>query len=382
MSRDPRFLAECRALAAAVSAFPTLESLHASPQWRDLAPRLEAVLGAVRRHVPGRAADPSHVATGVRVVQWNLEHGNRYEQIERALATHPGLAGADLVMLDEVDLGCARSGNRDVLEDLAAALGLHGAWAPLFLETTPGRDDDPGLAAGRANDEGLFGLGVLSRWPIGDARIVALPSPAALQFDHERMVGRHIALIAEILRPGAAFVAVATHLEVHRTREHRAEQMRHIVAALANEARPVVLAGDFNSHTFDRGRTDSALQGAVALVLTPGVPLRERLRHPDRGAAREPLFDVLRQAGFAWAPFNDDAPTLRMREERLAEVRSLPWIVRAPARHVLRWAVGRGALRLDWIAARGFAGGEGETVGGLDGPGLASDHAPIVARLG
>jgi len=40
-------------------------------------------------------------------------------------------------------------------------------------------------------------------------------------------------------------------------------------------------------------------------------------------------------------------------------------------------------MRLDWIATRGFRddAGSGETVAGLDGPGRASDHAPIVAEL-
>jgi hypothetical protein len=52
------------------------------------------------------------------------------------------------------------------------------------------------------------------------------------------------------------------------------------------------------------------------------------------------------------------------------------------------WAAGRGKLRLDWFAGRGWidAAAEprsrGRTVRGLDGPGKASDHAPIVARFG
>jgi endonuclease/exonuclease/phosphatase family metal-dependent hydrolase len=52
-----------------------------------------------------------------------------------------------------------------------------------------------------------------------------------------------------------------------------------------------------------------------------------------------------------------------------------------PARRVLSWAVHRGALRLDWICGRGWRGGAGRTVHGLDGDGQASDHAPITAEL-
>lgn len=381
MSRDPRLLAECRALARAVRPFPTLEALRGSAAWADLGPRFAALLGGVRRWSPAAAPAAARAADRVAFAQWNIEHGNWYEQVERALLTHPGLAGADVVTLEEVDLGCARAGNRDVAFDLAAALGLHAAWAPLFLETTPGRDDDVRMAAGRENEEGLFGLAVLSRWPLGEARVIELPSPEALQFDLERMVGRHVALAVEVLHPARPFVAVAAHLEVHRTRAHRAAQARVLAAALAGETRPVALAGDFNTHTFDRGLWHSALHGAAALLVLPGGALRERLLRPDRGLAREPLFGVLREAGFEWEPFVDFAPTLQLRDERLEELHALPAPVRLPARRLLSWAVHRGALRLDWICGRGWAGGAGRTVHGLDGSGLASDHAPIVAEL-
>ena len=381
MSRDPSLLAECRALQRALTAFPTLESLESSTGWPGLRARLDALLGAVRRGAPATSPAPGGAPDRVRLVQWNIEHGNRYEEVERALLTHPGLADADIVTIDETDLGCARAGNRDVTRDLAAAAGMHFAWAPLFLETTVGRDDDAAAAAGRENEEGLFGIGILSRWPIGAVRIVELPSPRRLQFELERMLGRHAALVAEILRPGAPFVAVAAHLEVHRTREHRAAQVRAIVTALADERRPVVLAGDFNTHTFDRGLWHSALHGASALLLLPDALLRRRLLRPDRGPAREPLFGVLRAAGFAWEPFADFEPTLQLRFDRLEELDAFPAFVRDLAERVLRWAVHRGTLRLDWVAGRGWSGGTGYTVTGLDGPGRASDHAPIVADL-
>ena len=381
MSRDPVLLAECRALQTAVAAHPTLAALESAPEWPGLRARLDAVLGAVRRFSPATEPAPAADPSRVRLVQWNIEHGNWYEQVEHALVAHPQLAHADVFTLDEVDLGCARAGNRDVARDLAERLGLHMAWVPLFLETTVGRDDDPRMAAGRDNEEGLFGVAVLSRWPVGTTRVVELPSPRELQFGLERMVGRHAALAAEIQRPGAPFVAVAAHLEVHRTREHRAEQVRHIVRALEGDVRPVVLAGDFNTHTFDRGLWHSALHGASALLLMPAGMLSRRLLRPDRGWAREPLFEVLRHAGFTWEPFTDFAPTLQLRDERLEELQALPRPLRVPAQRVLSWAVHRGALRLDWICCRGWKGGAGRTVHGLDGSGLASDHAPVTADL-
>ena len=160
-------------------------------------------------------------------------------------------------------------------------------------------------------------------------------------------------------------------------------QMRQLLAALANESRPVVFAGDWNTHTFDRGERHALLSAAWPLLAWGSPALAARLTRPDRGRHREGLFDDLRDAGFTWEPYVDDAPTLDMRFARLGEVHALPAPLRALASHGLNWVERRARLRLDWIAARGFAhhAGSGRTVRGLDGPGLASDHAPIVAQL-
>jgi endonuclease/exonuclease/phosphatase family metal-dependent hydrolase len=380
MARDEDFLSECLALRRAVTAYPTLDALHAAPEGPALWQRVMRMLGTVRRYAPGRDPGPPADAARVHAVHWNIEHGNWYDQVEGALLEHPDLAGADLLLFNEIDLGMARAANRDVTADLNRALDRHAIWAPLFLETTLGRDDDELMAAGRDNQESLFGLAILSRWPIGAVRIVELPSPAAIQFSLERMLGRHIGLIATIERPGAPFVAVAVHLEVHRTRAHRATQMRVLLEALRVERQPVVLAGDFNSHTFDRGLWHAPLAGAAALFGTPGPALRRRLLRADRGRLRETLFDELRASGFAWEPYVDYAPTLQLRYDRIDEARAFGFLHRAAAPAVA-WAIGRGQLRLDWFAGRGWKGGRGKTVSGLDGPGKASDHAPLVAEF-
>ena len=379
MDRDPEFLAECRALGEALKAYPSIDALRGSASWNDLGPRLSRLLSTIRRFEPAhpQASKPSTAPQRVLAVHWNIEHGNWYDQVERALTTHPLLQSADLVMLNEVDLGAARAGNRDVACDLAHALGLHGCWAPLSIETTLGRDDDERMAAGRANQEALVGLAILSRWPLGEARIVELPSPEKVQFNRERMYGRHIGLIAEVQRPAAPFVAVSVHLEVHRTRQDRALQMRTLMAALRNEKRPIVLAGDFNSHTFNRGRWWDVFANAAVMLMWTNRAVLSRFLYPDRGPARETLFDVLRDSDFEWNRFNDRRPTLRVRFDRLEEARALMRVA-AP---LIRWTERRSRLRLDWFAGRGWVEGSGGTVAGLDGEGLASDHAPIVAEF-
>jgi len=381
-STPEEFLAECRALQGALRPHPTLARLRRTPGWPDLAARLAWVLSEVRRFSPAPAAAPPAPGGGpLRAVHWNIEKANRGPAVQAALCTHPRLRGADVVLLNEVDLGMARSGNRDVAAALAGALGLHAAWAPMFLETTAGRDDDPRLAAGIENREGLLGLAVLARWPLGEVRIVELPSPQRVQFDVERMYGRHVGLAVEVLRPGAPFVAVSTHLEVHRTRAHRTVEMRTLLEALRGERRPVALAGDLNAHTLDRGGLRNATRAALALLLAPEESLERRFRRPYEGPAREGLFEELGAAGFEWEPFNDPAPTLALRLDRVPEVRGLARLGGPLLRPALARMERRARLKLDWFAGRGWAGGRGGTVEELGGPAGASDHAPIVAEL-
>lgn len=380
-ARDPALLAECRALQHAIEQHPTIASLRTSPQWPELNQRFERVFERIHRYASPAPAPDTLPGAPIKAVQWNIEHGNWYARIEEALLRHPAMSGADLVFLDEIDLGMARAGNRDVTAELSRALHLHGVWTPLFVETTIGRDDDAATAVSDRNEEGLFGIAVLSRWPIGAVRRVDLPSPEMIQYDYERMYGRHVALIVEVLRPGAPFVAVPTHLEVFRTRAHRAAQMQAIVAALEDEPRPVLMAGDFNTHTFDRGSRLAPLAGAATLLLTPAGPLRRRLRRPDRGRHREPLFDVMAQAGFTWEAFVDFEPTLQLRFARIDELRALAGPLTAVAERMLRSVEPRAQLRLDWFAGRGWRSARGVTVHGLSGRGGASDHAPIVVEV-
>jgi endonuclease/exonuclease/phosphatase family metal-dependent hydrolase len=387
MNRDPALLRASERLRHAIAPYRTLAALHASRDWPEIEALATQVLGQPRFAEPERPPAPLDPTAPVRAVHWNIEHGNWYDQVESALTRHPKLKGADLLFFNEIDLGMARAGNRDVAADLARALCRHAVWAPLFVETTLGRDDDASTAEDRVNQESLFGIAILSRWPIGEVRIVDLPSPWRIQFESERMFGRHAALIAAIERPGDPFVAVSVHLEVHRTRADRAAQMDATLAALDGETRPVILAGDFNSHTFDRGGPLGPLSGAAALLLSSSTALERRLLFPDRGPHAEPLFPSLARAGFAWEPYTDRAPTLQLRLDRLEETQQLFGPLAGAARRALAWAEQRGRLRLDWFAGRGWTnaaarpGEHGDTVPGLDGPGRASDHAPLVARF-
>src|SRR5262245_35702130 len=108
---DPLHLLDrSRRLIEALGPFPTLDALRASARGRELLADVHQLLGTIREHeAPARGA-PYAAGQRLRIVQWNIEHGNRFEQIRRALLEHGQLAGADVISLNEVDLGMARSG--------------------------------------------------------------------------------------------------------------------------------------------------------------------------------------------------------------------------------------------------------------------------------
>src|SRR5262249_10878528 len=79
------------------------------------------------------AGEPAGIATARRglsttVVSWNIERGVQFQKIATTLqALHP-----DVVLLQEVDRYCRRSGNHDVARELAHVLGLNWVSAGEF----------------------------------------------------------------------------------------------------------------------------------------------------------------------------------------------------------------------------------------------------------
>ena len=353
--QDEAILQESGALREALGKFRTRREWLASREGAELAARLARFMAPVRRHAPAATA-PLGRGPGrdwIHSVHWNILHGGRYAGIVASLRREPALARADVLALNEVDLGLARSANRDVARDLAADLGLHAVWAATFLELEGGFGTPPELARAPQR-ESLMGSALLSRFPLGEARRIVLETPEDLLFDRERKAGSFIALVVEVLWPGSPFHVLVTHLDVHGTPERRERQMQAALDALPRGA--ALVSGDLNTTTFARGTWGRSASALAVLALAPPAYLRGRLLRPHgpAGKPREPLFTVLARAGFEHAPFNDGGPTLDLRLEDVHELQSLPAPVRRLGRGLLRHVERRTHHRLDWIAARGF----------------------------
>jgi endonuclease/exonuclease/phosphatase family metal-dependent hydrolase len=168
---------------------------------------------------------------------WNIRHGLGNDgcvDLDR-IATVIAAAGADVVALQEVDRGWARSGGVEQAAALAEALGMSCAFGPNLLLPDQGH----GMPAS-------YGTAILSALPLAGSRNVPLPSRLSTE--------RRGLLAATVTHPVAGTVRVAcTHLHwgVETTPgdaiAERRDQVEAILAALPRDGTPTLLMGDFNA---------------------------------------------------------------------------------------------------------------------------------------
>ena len=118
-------------------------------------------------------ASPGTAPESLGVLMFNMERGVHLEEIQDFLRDCPDIRPFDLILANELDDGCARSGNKNTAGELAAALGLNYAWGLEFIELV----DD-------GNQRGFHGNAVFSRWPIRRAGVVRLPEQYNLSLIH------------------------------------------------------------------------------------------------------------------------------------------------------------------------------------------------------
>ena len=167
----------------------------------------------------------------------------------------------DVVGLQEVDNKTRRSKNVDQLKELAAATGLHAAFAPAMNF-----------------DGGRYGVALLSKWPLHNIHRVALPVVSGAE--------PRVLLWAQAKIDGEQWTFAVTHFSSSRDAEnavsaHR-DQARVLAEALAGRERVIVLA-DLNSEATSRDLTPLSIIGNfVGLHLGPTYPARDpqlRLDH-------------------------------------------------------------------------------------------------------
>jgi endonuclease/exonuclease/phosphatase family metal-dependent hydrolase len=302
----------------------------------------------------------------IRLVTWNIEKGKRWDLLEKCLEAE-SIRRADILCLNEVDDGMARSGNRRIAYEIGDRLGLQVVFGPAFKEFTKGIGDE--LLAPGENTTALQGNATLSRFPILEFKNVRLPSG----FDHtkreEKREGDRHALIARVDCGSGRIITIANaHLEVFSTARCRQRQMKFLLAQIPPGA--AVITGDFNTNTFNRGNAFHTFQ-SLAYLLRSDV--KSRALAPW---LYEPLFQDLRAAGFSWESFNDTLATCSVDLSTLEDRFYVPRPLRTRILNQCRFL----PLRLDFISGRGVVPlSAGHTI--MDLPCRPSDHLPITCDL-
>src|SRR5215468_8314698 len=131
----------------------------------------------------------------MKIVTWNIEKGKRWALLEQCLS-HESIRSADILCLNEVDDGMARSGNRRIAYEIGERLGLHVVFGAAFKELTKGFGDE--LLVPGENTTAVQGNATLSRFPVIEFKNVLLPAC----FDHskrpEKREGNRHALIVSL----------------------------------------------------------------------------------------------------------------------------------------------------------------------------------------
>lgn len=354
--------------------FERLGELKASRFYAQYGVELESLLATPQ--TGGMPFSSAQTPSVLRVVQWNIEKGLRFQGIAEHLATHPDLAEADVIFLNEVDVGMARTGNRHVARELAEWLNFVWAFAPAHLELTKGVGAD--LEADGENAEALQGNAILSRFALHDVRVAPVFDCFEPYHFHEKRYGRRVAIVATLDTEAGPLHLAGTHLEVRNTPQCRARQIRDVVEALPPTG-PALVAGDFNSSTFQRGTFARTATGALRL-LGDVKKLKSELRRP---IDREPLFLELARGGFRHDGWNTDDVTIVEPIDSLEDAEKLPGPL---ARYVLKRIdrlERKLPMRLDWFAGRDVKPSDPKTISGLidDDGRRVSDHDPIAVTV-
>ncbi len=260
---------------------------------------------------PTRLQNPA-MGDYLRVATWNVEKSIRMREATQALtrteafealmdtrSTPKGspawqelmrerdrLASADVILLQEMDIGISRSGYRDAARDLALALGMNYAYAPQQLEIDPvllGLESIPDGRGGKVRHQpdesrykGVFGIAVLSRYPIKSAQSFQLKTQPydwhagekagpdlaegarrlATEIVFENQIVREMKVGGRVFfrvdldvpgLPGNTLTVINNHLEIKARPRDREQQMEEILAQIQDIPHTVVMAGDHNS---------------------------------------------------------------------------------------------------------------------------------------
>lgn len=285
--------------------------------------------------VGGRPQRP--LSKDFTVAAWNLERC----LFPKASAEFLAARAPSLVLLSEMDLGMARTGQHNTTAEIADALGMSYAYGVEFFEMGLGGEMEAQFCTDEFNALGFHGNAILSIAPFQDLRLIRLPQEG-YWFDadgggssDQQRIGSRMAVAAIIETEASPICAVSTHLESNADAAYRHTQMVDLLGAIDDFAPglPVVLGGDLNTGNH--------------------MP-------PAFDWQRETLFCLAEGQGYSWEA------------SAAGDTTQASLITPHPTRK----------MRLDWIALRGASGRPMPLSPSIDVDGRPlSDHLCLFAQV-
>jgi endonuclease/exonuclease/phosphatase family metal-dependent hydrolase len=184
----------------------------------------------------------------LKCVQWNIERGYKLDDIKALLI----FQDADIICLQELDIGCERSHGRNCAVEIAAALGMKCAFLVEFEEL------HSSLRSSSDQGGGVHGNAILSKYDFEPYIVGHGYHPVDWERDgrslQEPRRGKRAVLAADISVPGlpSSVICYCLHLEVFCGIIGRLKQFADVFAdshqrrALGNHHYQIIM-GDLNT---------------------------------------------------------------------------------------------------------------------------------------
>ncbi|MFL5579148.1 MAG: endonuclease/exonuclease/phosphatase family protein [Gemmatimonadaceae bacterium] len=208
----------------------------------------------------------------LRVLVYNIHAGKDAGGVDNLarVAAIVRESGADVALLQEVDVRTERSGRVDQVAELARLTGMHATFGKSL--------DFQG---------GEYGIAVLSRWPVASREVIPLvtdPLPTRSNGAREPRVAVRAALRA----PGGTLALMNTHIDASREESFRLQEAARLVAASRDTSpggpRVALAGGDLNSEP--ESRTQAVLREGGWRDLWPECGAGDGRSYPARAPTK------------------------------------------------------------------------------------------------
>ncbi len=225
---------------------------------------------------------------------YNIERGFHIDEIIALMRDSPDVPRPDVVLLSEADRGCARTGYRNVTQELAEALDMNWAYATEFVELP--RGDWP------ADGACEHGNAILSRYPLGNVRQVRHAANRSWyqgpddRAGGEPRLGGRVAVVADIRVGERTLHASVLHLESHpNDAEYRDAQAEEMALEGMAQPHPAISGGDLNAPLYwvdlqSGGSSDATTQ---AFLSRGWVDAHAPLPYEERPTSRAFVIDLI-----------------------------------------------------------------------------------------